>query len=222
MSQTKTRGRRFLCRCIKCGEEQVKHLSNLVQGKGCMCSRDYRETSRAAREVNLAARRAAAQVSESGRVCLTCKTWKPWDEFKSCGANRRRYMGKDSNCKSCGAEKRIARIYGITREELLWLYRLQGHLCALCGKDGTFYQGETLNVDHDHSCCGPVRGCKKCIRGLLCSHCNRFLMAYVEPRPLLERRFADYLVQRPFVSVPAGPTEPVPEDMVPLGDEPTA
>jgi len=58
----------------------------------------------------------------------------------------------------------------------------------------------TLNVDHDHSCCGATHGCKKCIRGLLCSHCNRFLMAYVEPKPLLAARFADYLARRPFIS----------------------
>jgi Recombination endonuclease VII len=222
-AQDKIRNRRFLCRCAKCGEEKVKYLSNLEQGKGCMCSLDWQVLSRAGRDANVAARHTAAMVSELGRICLTCGTWKPWEEFKSCGANRTRYMGKDSNCKACNAERRIARMYGLTRDELLWLYQFQDHLCALCGKDGTFYQGECLNIDHDHSCCGPTRACKKCIRGLLCSHCNRFLVAYVEQRPLLATRFADYLAMRPFLSViAAGDAEPVLEDVRPLAAEKVA
>jgi len=147
-AKDKIRNRRFLCLCAKCGEEKIKYLSNLEQGKGCMCSVDWQLSTRSGRAAIIAARHVRAQVSELGRICLTCNTWKPWEEFKNCGVGRQRYMGKDSNCKACNAEKRLARIYRLTRDELLWLYKIQDHVCALCGQDGTFYRGESLNGKH--------------------------------------------------------------------------
>lgn len=63
---------------------------------------------------------------------------------------------------------------------------LQRGLCAICSRS---YEGHSrpLNQDHDHSCCSPStkhsgnqrRSCGICLRGLLCSICNRNL-GYVE------------------------------------------
>ena len=37
----------------------------------------------------------------------------------------------------------------------------------------------TWNVDHDHACCPEGgRSCGKCIRGLLCMECNKYLGFY--------------------------------------------
>jgi len=57
--------------------------------------------------------------------------------------------------------------YGLTVE------RLQEMLAGGCDVCGSH---ERLQVDHDHTCCpdGRKRGrsCGRCVRGILCHHCN--------------------------------------------------
>lgn len=60
--------------------------------------------------------------------------------------------------------------YGITKEQYDELLTKQQGLCAIC--NGTT---PTLHVDHDHLCCPSLPACGKCIRGLLCGHCNKAL-----------------------------------------------
>jgi Recombination endonuclease VII len=199
--------RRFLCHCEACGLEQVKFLSNLTQGKGCKCLLDYVAISRAGREKAVAQRRAASQVGEDGRICLTCGERKPWDEFYG---DPRAALGRHSNCIDCASMRSAMKAFGLTRAEIIWLSSLQDNLCALCGS--TDPDGRRLAVDHDHACCGTRTGCKRCIRGLLCGICNR-LLGHVETKPELVSRFADYLSRRPFASVLAGDAEPVLEDV---------
>ena len=40
--------------------------------------------------------------------------------------------------------------------------------CAIPGCGGTY----RLSLDHDRSCCPGAESCGKCIRGLICLHCN--------------------------------------------------
>ena len=183
--------RRFECRCTGCGTVGVKWLSNLLQGKtSCLICVPMVERNLASREAIIATRRTASQESDDGRICLTCNEWKPWIKFSD---DPRRTRGKASNCIDCAYWRTIKAIYGLNRAEWTWLHESQQGLCALCDEPGN----QRLAVDHDHSCCGRERACKKCIRGMLCSVCNR-LLGHVTAKPALAARFGDYLERRPF------------------------
>ncbi len=180
--------RRIRCYC-SCGNEKIAFLSNLRLGRtrSCGCTYVFGEKARAQ---IVEKRRAAARITHEGRICLTCSTWKPWAEFS---LDKRGSTGRASNCKACGARRRLLLAYGITGDDIARLRGLHGG-CHLCGNTD-----DRLVVDHDHSCCGKVRGCRKCVRGLLCDFCNRVL-GRIEQRPALARRFADYLESRPLVA----------------------
>jgi hypothetical protein len=184
--------RRFRCRC-SCGTEVVKFLSNMRRSQSTSCGCTY-TFGAAARASIIAARRERSQESDEGRICLTCDTWKPWSSFSN---DKRRARGKMSNCIDCGNFRTMKSRLGISREEWEWLHVKQGERCALCGEPEN--KNSRLSLDHDHSCHGLGRSCKKCIRGLLCDLCNRML-GFVEQRELNRARFLDYLAARPFVA----------------------
>lgn len=100
-------------------------------------------------------------------------------------------------------KKRLKHRYGITLDQYNWLLEEQDHKCFLCGEDERVphhASGELMKlaVDHDHRCCpGTKKGCGKCVRGLLCYNCNRF-MGRVDRSPRLAARFRDYQDRRPL------------------------
>jgi hypothetical protein len=186
----------------------VKWLSNLMQGKtSCLTCRPWSEVNQAGRAAIIAQRKALALETEEGRVCHTCGEWKRWERFAN---DKRRASGKSSNCYDCGRWRTLETIFGITKSDFLDLLHKQGGVCGLCGEDEQ--KNTRLSVDHDHSCCGRNRGCKQCIRGLLCDICNR-LLGQVERKPRVAARFADYLEQRPFASVAALGADALLEDV---------
>ena len=64
--------------------------------------------------------------------------------------------------------------YGLTREAFDALLTLQGHACGMCHEP--FRDGHAICIDHDHDCCETEKSCcGKCVRGLLCTGCNRAL-----------------------------------------------
>jgi hypothetical protein len=58
-----------------------------------------------------------------------------------------------------------------------------------------------LSIDHDHACGRhvPARGCKYCVRGLVCCECNRTILRMADKWPELAKRFSDYLERRPLL-----------------------
>ena len=110
--------------------------------------------------------------TETHKQCRICEKMKPYSEFS--GKNNKDSARKESYCTDCkkvyGTE-RVLKRYNMTIDDYLRLLDSQGGVCAICG--GT--ESKRLSVDHDHACCEGAASCGKCVRGLLCSHCNRTL-----------------------------------------------
>lgn len=72
------------------------------------------------------------------------------------------------------ANNNLKATYGISLQDYLAILAAQGGGCAICGieEGGGREQDNRLHVDHDHSCCPGKKSCGKCVRGLLCHHCN--------------------------------------------------
>lgn len=125
------------------------------------------------------------------KVCSKCKQEKPLTAF--C-ASKRSKDGLAYWCRSCSnessrpAQRRWAkdnpdkrldaylrRTYGINLNTYQQLLATQGGKCALCGSTEGSSRFGRLCVDHDHECCEGSRSCGKCVRGLLCTTCNKAL-----------------------------------------------
>lgn len=92
---------------------------------------------------------------------------------------------------------RLNRTYNITQVQYQELYDIQGGVCAICGPM-TKRSGKTkrLSVDHDHSCCPGPKSCGECVRGLLCSQCNK-IVGHFRDNPGCFQRGYDYLIDPP-------------------------
>jgi hypothetical protein len=82
-----------------------------------------------------------------------------------------------SYCLECApllGHIRNVRRYGITIEQYHKMLKDQDYSCKVCDlKESTFRK--RLSIDHDHNCCPGETSCGKCVRGLLCHHCNSAL-----------------------------------------------
>jgi hypothetical protein len=122
---------------------EVKWLANLSRAKvNCLTCTPLSTLNRRSLEAVVAHRCELSQVSDEGRICQTCQTWKPWRCFSR---DPRRSTGKTSNCIECSHWRTIKSIYGINQIEWEWLYQSQGGLCALCREMDLV----SLAVDHD-------------------------------------------------------------------------
>lgn len=83
------------------------------------------------------------------------------------------------------------RQYSITLDQYDALLASQGGRCAICS--GVNADGSWLSVDHDHACCsGKSNSCGRCVRALLCGHCNLMIGQSGDDAARL-RAGADYL-----------------------------
>ena len=123
--------------------------------------------------------------------CRHCKEYFSEDEMykaKNSGYDSLTYC---KTCKPIVSNMRQLKKYSITVEQYMTLLESQGGVCKLCKKEDSSFRTR-LSVDHDHSCCPNEKSCGKCIRGLLCHHCNITLGAARDDIQTLQNMI-DYL-----------------------------
>jgi len=81
---------------------------------------------------------------------------------------------------------------GLTLEKFDAMELLQNDRCAICGVPFTDSAKGVAHIDHDHKCCPTNRACERCLRGLLCHHCNMGLGRFHDDPELLVKA-AGYL-----------------------------
>lgn len=140
-------------------------------------------------------RKPAATRDDSGRKwCSACGEFKPESAFTSSG---RALDGLEHRCSACMVAKgrkywesgsKRTRRYGMTPDELQDLYEAQDGKCATCLEP----LGDRTTIDHDHNCCPENKSCGKCVRGILCHHCN-VALGFTKDNPETLRRMIAYL-----------------------------
>ena len=111
---------------------------------------------------------------EQGRkLCGRCNEWRPEDDYTPSAKARDRLQ---SWCSPCASDYMTLSRYGIDRSRVIEMLNEQGG-CGICRtlepRALGFRNG--WHVDHDHACCPGDRTCGKCVRGILCSDCNKMI-----------------------------------------------
>lgn len=123
--------------------------------------------------------------AQGERMCSRCLRGKDVGEFAKGNCRD----GLSSWCRLCFSEDHAAKVAAdpdYNRRQLLWsryhitlehwneMFEAQGGVCKICGNPPS--EKSPLHVDHDHACCPTTKMCcGKCIRGLVCWHCNVFI-----------------------------------------------
>lgn len=92
-------------------------------------------------------------------------------------------------------DRYVQKTYGLSQGEYEQLYRAQGGKCWICQR--ATGKSRNLAVDHDHKHCSGPRGCRECVRGLLCSRCNHDLLGHCRDSVEMLQRAIDYLTSPP-------------------------
>ena len=84
--------------------------------------------------------------------------------------------------------------YNITREQVYKQLEEQNWICPVCKKPLTVEAegGDSIAVDHDHSCCNERKTCGICIRGILHRECNAGI-GKLRDNPDILRNAIEYL-----------------------------
>lgn len=127
---------------------------------------------------------------------------------KDCGSTTRALPFPGPRCATCNRafkksrsaaahDARMVRDFGFEPGQYAELYAWQGGRCWICRRA----TGKTkrLAPDHDHNCtAGHARekGCRQCLRGLLCGPCNFMVIGRLDAEGL--QRAYWYLVDPPM------------------------
>ena len=132
------------------------------------------------------------KLNAEGKIhCRHCGDY--FDEENMQQRSKGKYKGL-SYCSDCFPllnHIRNVQNYGISVEEYHSMLEEQNYSCKICGLAESTYR-KRLSIDHDHSCCPGSKSCGKCVRGLLCHHCNAGLGNFKDNKELMLKAI-DYL-----------------------------
>jgi hypothetical protein len=127
----------------------------------------------------------------SAKRCKDCAPGAPTRPVKAPGPRCATHMREHRRrLREANWARYIEATYSITADVYWEIYNAQGGVCGWCGRA----TGRTkhLSVDHDHACCPGKTSCGLCVRGLLCSTCNK-LLGHMRDDPDTIRRGAGYI-----------------------------
>jgi hypothetical protein len=180
--------------CSRCGKSVAPKAGD---GMCSQCRRHVNGGGPVVQDTKLIETRRKQAASPKGKKwCSGCERYRAesfFGQYTEKGV-RKRY----SRCKPCqkaqGRASVLARKYNITSEQYNLVKEAQGGKCAICQR--ATGATKALAVDHDHSCCGHGGSCGKCVRGLLCSTCNK-LLGFARDDPAMFYRAINYLKEPP-------------------------
>ena len=134
------------------------------------------------------------------KKCAKCSKSKDESEFhnnksskdglyhycKPCARARVNRYHKENPEKARYTREKLYRRHGTNEQKFNEILDSQNNCCAICKKPIDLSKYREINIDHDHGCCEGTYSCGKCIRGLLCSFCNRGLGTFNDSVETLE------------------------------------
>ena len=133
------------------------------------CVREYDQKEDDARRIF------PRKLNENGEIhCRNCGEYFKEDEMKQSKTGKYKGLSYCLTCAPLLGHIRNIQKYGLTIERYHQMLEDQDYSCKICGLKESTYR-KRLSIDHDHSCCPGEGSCGKCIRGLLCHHCNTTL-----------------------------------------------
>jgi len=189
-------GHRPDAECSRCGKEYAPIQNADDPGRCSQCRRHVRNG--APEQISdLAGKRKAQELAPPGkRFCHGCERYRALRFFGRSGS------GYYARCKPCHKEQIRARmlpkVYSITLEQYEAIKAEQGGKCAIC--QVATGARRSLATDHDHACCSGKSSCGQCVRGVLCSTCNK-MIGFGRDRPEFFQRAIEYLTSPPAHNV---------------------
>lgn len=178
-------------RCLECG----KPIPAEVTLKAKCCSREcgvaYQNHKRAEEK--------RARVLASRQPCAQCGGEIPEDRKAGsiyCSPACKKLVN-DAAWRLRSPHYMRQYLYGVTPEKYETLLAAQDNRCAICRSPDwpAPVRAGSPHVDHDHDCDQghpPKRACDRCVRGLLCGHCNNGI-GQLGHDPARLRAAAEYL-----------------------------
>ena len=151
-------------------------------GNNCYCSDCQKEYDREYHATHYVKKRTGTHVCISGQTikgnksyCISCR-----DAYSK---------GHHANHIERYRDNQYRNLYNITLSDYNALYKVQGGLCAMCGKEETAKRSKAvgvrlLSVDHNHTT-GKIRA-------LICLNCNKTVGYYETHKDLLLGYLAKY------------------------------